>query len=425
MWGWSGRVYCRCLPGLLGFYHGDPRGFWASGDPRTGFEDVCTTLAKIFTQHGKGLDGKFFGRTFRPWVQQLKCSSRSTVQQRKFFFSFVSRKCVVRPSGSNSFLLVRKSSEDHVLHIPSSRQSSQQFVDNLLQTNNSRQLLTTVSTRMVEAVNLLPSESSPAKDSPANDSVVKETAPSTSSPATADDSGGKDPPPLEKSTPHDAIRTAEQHKQTGNEFFSNKNYRKALGAYHRVFLYLKTLKDPDADEQPPGDLAASLASSQVQEVPPLEVENVRKLKAITWTNMAACYLGLWRGLEEEIEQGRTTNGPVPGSEERPDVAAFDRARTEQIRVLRKAIDVCRSAVALFRTNENDIDGYSRAKPQFRLGQALLLHGGDIDGAIETLTEAARLEPGDRKIRDELAKAKERRKVVEADLRERMRKGFTG
>merc|ERR1712118_355788 len=130
--------------------------------------------------------------------------------------------------------------------------------------------------------------------------------------------------------------------------------------------------------------------------------------------MASCYLGLHREIEEKgmsnVESGN----------------AAQAAEKEQARVIEKAIEVCQKALTFFSTQSGqgdagyggaaassnrspparDIGGYSRAKPHFRLGKALLIYG-DYDRAGEHLTEACRLEPNDKAIRAELEEVKVR------------------
>lgn len=77
---------------------------------------------------------------------------------------------------------------------------------------------------------------------------------------------------------------AEKLKAEGNRQHQEGNYKKALGAYHKVFCFINGLVPPPANQ----DLV-SLSSNQI---PPEKVNEVRRLKETTRLNMAACYLKL-------------------------------------------------------------------------------------------------------------------------------------
>lgn len=85
------------------------------------------------------------------------------------------------------------------------------------------------------------------------------------------------------------IAQAEEYKQTGNEAYGEGNYKKALGAYHKVFCYVNGLQAPP--ERAADDAARSAVNLESQ-IPQDRVADVKRLKHSTKLNMAACYLKL-------------------------------------------------------------------------------------------------------------------------------------
>jgi len=82
------------------------------------------------------------------------------------------------------------------------------------------------------------------------------------------------------------IAQAESYKEQGNRFHTEGNYKKALGAYHKVFCYVNGL------QAPPADSVAAGGASGSRYIPKERAEDVRKLQQSTRLNMAACYLKL-------------------------------------------------------------------------------------------------------------------------------------
>jgi len=83
------------------------------------------------------------------------------------------------------------------------------------------------------------------------------------------------------------LRQGKAYKEEGNRWFKEANYKRALGAYHKVFCYvngLQVLDDRSAASQS-GD-----TSSQRGRLPKEHAEDLRLLKQSAKLNMAACYL---------------------------------------------------------------------------------------------------------------------------------------
>jgi len=92
----------------------------------------------------------------------------------------------------------------------------------------------------------------------------------------------------------DQIAEAERYKAEGNDRFKEANYKRALGAYHKVFCYVNGLTLPGEKTQASAQLEmmGKSGSEANNQVPIDRVEDVKKLKASTHLNMAACYLKL-------------------------------------------------------------------------------------------------------------------------------------
>lgn len=82
------------------------------------------------------------------------------------------------------------------------------------------------------------------------------------------------------------IQHAEMHKEEGNRYYGEGSYKKALGAYHKVFCYLNGL------QAPPADIRGSPSATGSTHIPKDRVQSVDKLKQSCRLNMAACYLKL-------------------------------------------------------------------------------------------------------------------------------------
>eukprot|EP00419_Tripos_fusus_P004280 CAMPEP_0172682442 /NCGR_PEP_ID=MMETSP1074-20121228/18173_1 /TAXON_ID=2916 /ORGANISM="Ceratium fusus, Strain PA161109" /LENGTH=368 /DNA_ID=CAMNT_0013501127 /DNA_START=12 /DNA_END=1114 /DNA_ORIENTATION=- len=81
------------------------------------------------------------------------------------------------------------------------------------------------------------------------------------------------------------LRQGEAYKEEGNRWFKEANYKRALGAYHKVFCYVNGLQVPSDREISSGD-----TGSQRGRLPKERAEDLRALKQSTKLNMAACYL---------------------------------------------------------------------------------------------------------------------------------------
>lgn len=88
------------------------------------------------------------------------------------------------------------------------------------------------------------------------------------------------------------IQEAESFKAKGNERFKEGDYRKALGAYHRVFCYVNGLQIPGEKSEASSYTDMMGKSNTANLVPVEKVEDMKKLKHSTNLNMAFCYLKL-------------------------------------------------------------------------------------------------------------------------------------
>lgn len=153
------------------------------------------------------------------------------------------------------------------------------------------------------------------------------------------------------------LKQAEAHKEEGNKFFKEQNYKKALGAYHKVFCYVNGLQTPPVTspgDGKEGDSSSSRSTPGSSQVPKERVEDLRVLKQSSRLNMAACYL-----------------------------------RTDEHQ---KCVDACSKALELG----------SSAKAYFRRGQAYL-ELRNLSGARHDLERARDLTPKDPAILAELRK----------------------
>ncbi len=166
------------------------------------------------------------------------------------------------------------------------------------------------------------------------------------------------------------IADAEEFKTKGNKFFqqSPPDYRKALANYHKVFLYIKTLKDPRDDLKDGtslaggggGDFGVSMASSQMQSIPEDRVNSVRKLQASTYTNMATCYIALYHQSMAALKQvEELVEGCVDANEAEVKVSEAEAGHLLKAlditsesnainRFVRKAITVAKDAVRIIK-----------------------------------------------------------------------------
>mmetsp|Transcript_5109 Transcript_5109/g.12247 ORF Transcript_5109/g.12247 Transcript_5109/m.12247 type:complete len:210 (-) Transcript_5109:215-844(-) len=165
------------------------------------------------------------------------------------------------------------------------------------------------------------------------------------------------------------IEEAEGYKQRGNDFVKEKEYKKALGAYHKVFLYVNYLQIP-GEKSEASSYADMMGKKNQPQVPAERVEDVKRLKQSTSLNMALCYL-------------KTTQ-------------------------YEKCVDACSKALV----------GIQNSKAYFRRGEAHL-ELGNLDEARQDLETAHGLEPESR----EVASLMQRLKKAEAQQHAKEKKCF--
>lgn len=81
----------------------------------------------------------------------------------------------------------------------------------------------------------------------------------------------------------DKIIAAEKFKAEGNEFYKQKNYKKALSCYHRVFLMLNGFLDPNSEY-------SKYISKKTEPVSEDTLEKIKEIKQNTYLNMAQIYI---------------------------------------------------------------------------------------------------------------------------------------
>eukprot|EP00392_Amoebophrya_sp_AT5.2_P007264 g7278.t1 len=256
------------------------------------------------------------------------------------------------------------------------------------------------------------------------------------------------------------IADAVRHKEAGNVFFKEKNYKKALGQYHRVFLYVKALKDDEevaksksrdqqgSDQNDFSGMASIASSGHQTAIPPEQLDEVRLLKVTTKVNMMTCYLNLCERVREGIESGdaaqlqdwlqtsgsQTAGGAagsgvvVPGAPmldvDMPDAhdelsAVLAAARRETERWLARCVEEGKDAVrllAFFPHLE-----YDASKAHYKLGKAFLL-AGDLGNASEQLQVAG---SSGVDVRKELRQVEELRRAEKQQDKARLQAMFGG
>jgi len=80
-------------------------------------------------------------------------------------------------------------------------------------------------------------------------------------------------------------------KEEGNQFFKQKDYKKAISKYVKVQLYIKPLAPPESTGGE-GDKDPGLAMAQNMkqfEITPEEMEECRKLQGTSFLNLSICH----------------------------------------------------------------------------------------------------------------------------------------
>ncbi|XP_078000979.1 tetratricopeptide repeat protein 9C-like [Glandiceps talaboti] len=93
--------------------------------------------------------------------------------------------------------------------------------------------------------------------------------------------------------PEDYFTKAEDFKMKGNQCYKNKEYKSAIGKYHRGLLYLKGIesnKDLQLLQQNMGFLEQSQTGRQQSEMSEELKKRVKSVEADLYNNLAACLL---------------------------------------------------------------------------------------------------------------------------------------
>ncbi|CAD7932274.1 unnamed protein product [Amoebophrya sp. A120] len=115
------------------------------------------------------------------------------------------------------------------------------------------------------------------------------------------------------------VAQAKTYKDAGNDFFKNKQYRKALGRYHFVLLHVNGIHDPDEGNQGPkgpkattfgeedsgmgiAKMMAEQSQSKEEKLEKTSLEEIRLLKITTRVNMMTCLLLLYEEICEQQAQ---------------------------------------------------------------------------------------------------------------------------
>ncbi|XP_002732951.1 tetratricopeptide repeat protein 9C-like [Saccoglossus kowalevskii] len=93
-------------------------------------------------------------------------------------------------------------------------------------------------------------------------------------------------------TVDERIAKAEEYKAKGNELFKEKNYKGAIGKYHRGLLYLKDIASPMESSQTMvlQMLGMAEGSNSKRMLSNNNAELVKKLEINCYNNLAACLL---------------------------------------------------------------------------------------------------------------------------------------
>lgn len=81
----------------------------------------------------------------------------------------------------------------------------------------------------------------------------------------------------------DKIVAAEKFKAEGNEFYQQKNYKKALSCYHRVFFMLNGFLDPNSEYN-------KYTTKKTEPISEDIFGKINQIKQNTYLNMAQIYL---------------------------------------------------------------------------------------------------------------------------------------
>lgn len=84
------------------------------------------------------------------------------------------------------------------------------------------------------------------------------------------------------STPADNIAKALGLKEEGNEHFKAGDYRKAIAAYHQIFLYVHGYSQGSGGQAMPGQTTTPVTAD--------EMEQIKELKLAHFCNLAMCHL---------------------------------------------------------------------------------------------------------------------------------------
>eukprot|EP00929_Paragymnodinium_shiwhaense_P102253 TRINITY_DN65443_c0_g1_i1.p1 TRINITY_DN65443_c0_g1~~TRINITY_DN65443_c0_g1_i1.p1 ORF type:complete len:417 (-),score=94.17 TRINITY_DN65443_c0_g1_i1:51-1301(-) len=162
------------------------------------------------------------------------------------------------------------------------------------------------------------------------------------------------------------IQQAESFKGEGNRHHGAGDWKRALGAYHKVFCYLNGLQPPPPELRAGGSSSSTAkpdagysAGQSTTQIPKEKVDDVQKLKQTTRLNMAACYLKLEENQKcvdacnKALEQGecvkayfrraqaqaelRNFSGALGDLERAKTLAPDDSAVTNEIRKVRQAM----------------------------------------------------------------------------------------
>ncbi|KAL6056076.1 peptidyl-prolyl cis-trans isomerase cpr6 [Balamuthia mandrillaris] len=179
-------------------------------------------------------------------------------------------------------------------------------------------------------------------------------------------------PTKREKTSQEKIQIATNHKNEGNEHFKAKDYRKALGQYHRAYLYLKGFRGSSGGNT---DFIQQMAGSNTSgaSLNTEEREQVTSLLVAVHCNMAVCHL--------------------------------------ELKMAERAVEDCNNALKI----DNKC-----TKALFRKGQAYL-QLRDTDRAKEALQNASQLAPKDSAILRELRKVRE----MEQTQKDKQKKAFAG
>ncbi|KAL6044980.1 40 kDa peptidyl-prolyl cis-trans isomerase [Balamuthia mandrillaris] len=208
--------------------------------------------------------------------------------------------------------------------------------------------------------------------------------------------GEQEVPTKREKTSQEKIQIATNHKNEGNEHFKAKDYRKALGQYHRAYLYLKGFRGSSGGNT---DFIQQMAGSNTSGYDYILAKCAMKCSSCLPKTVGVCSASL------NTEEREQVNNLLVAVHCNMAVCHLE------LKMAERAVEDCNNAL--------NIDSKC-TKALFRKGQAYL-QLRDTDRAKEALQNASQLAPKDSAILRELRKVRE----MEQTQKDKQKKAFAG